>query len=214
MSDTLKTLIGCLLLVALGSAALDWQDTVDQLRQESQTSTRQRQRLENQTQTTDWVVLSQQAQQAQNAWLDRLVEVETTGVFRAIAMERMADLCKSLDIPCQVGAEGEKILTPLQGAPKPTVTANNASKDSAGAGGPAHSVPGLVSATVRVSLPVSSPGLQQLITEIETGPLLRSIEKFSVRAGRVDIRVQNYGMLQAAKQPLQAASAQNNEVKP
>lgn len=189
MSDTLKALIGCLLLVMLGSAALDWQDTAERLRQESQTSAKLRQRLESQAPTVDWPTLAQQAQQAQNAWLDRLVEVETTGVFRAVAMERMADLCKSLDIPCQVGAEGEKVLTTAQ-------EKSNSDKASP------KTLPGIVSATVRVSLPVSSPKLHQLINDIEAGHDMRSIEKFTVRAGRVEIRVQHFGMLKTAMRQL------------
>ena len=185
MSDTLKTLMGCLVLVGLGVTALDWQDAVTQLEKESQTSQRMRQRIESQTRTVDWLVLEQQALQAQNAWLDRLIEVETTGVFRAVAMERMADVCKNLDIPCQVGAEGEKLLSTAQDKSK----TDNAS---------AQALPGVVSAIVRVSLPVSHPKLQQLITDIEKGHHLRSIDKFTVRAGRVEIRIQNYGMLKSA----------------
>jgi hypothetical protein len=199
MSDTLKTLLGCLLLVALGTAALDWQDTANQLQQESEASHRLRQRLENQARTADWPVLAQQAHEAQSAWLDRLVEVETTGVFRAVAMERMADLCKSVDVPCQVGAVGEKVLSTPQDPSQPANTAATAK--------PAPpSLPGLVSATVRLTFPVNSPGLHKLLTEIETGPILRSIDKFTVRAGRVEMLVQNYGMFKTAMDKLRASA--------
>jgi hypothetical protein len=199
MSDTLKTLLGCLLLVALGTAALDWQDTANQLQQESEASHRLRQRLENQARTADWPVLAQQAHEAQSAWLDRLVEVETTGVFRAVAMERMADLCKSVDVPCQVGAVGEKVLSTPQDPSQPANTAAT--------GKPAPpSLPGLVSATVRLTFPVNSPGLHKLLTEIETGPILRSIDKFTVRAGRVEMLVQNYGMFKTAMDKLRASA--------
>lgn len=199
MSDTLKTLLGCLLLVALGTAALDWQDTANQFQQESEASHRLRQRLEKQARTADWPVLAQQAHEAQSAWLDRLVEVETTGVFRAVAMERMADLCKSVDVPCQVGAVGEKVLSTPQDPSQPANTAATAK--------PAPpSLPGLVSATVRLTFPVNSPGLHKLLTEIETGPILRSIDKFTVRAGRVEMLVQNYGMFKTAMDKLRASA--------
>lgn len=201
MSDTLKTLLGCLLLVALGSAALDWQDTANRLQQESEASQRLRQRLENQARTADWSALAQQAQQAQSAWLDRLVEVDTTGVFRAVAMERMADLCKSVDVPCQVGAVGEKVLSTPQDSSKPANTAAGAATAKA-----AHNLPGLVSATVRLTFPVNSPGLHKLLTEIETGPILRSIDKFTVRAGRVEMQVQSYGMFKTAMDKLRASA--------
>jgi hypothetical protein len=212
MSDTLKKLLACLLLVALGSAALDWQDTATRLQQEAETSKRLRLRLENQTRTADWPTLAEQALQAQNAWIDRLVEVETTGVFRAVAMERLADLCKSIDVPCQVGAVGEKVLSNPQDKPKPTLA--NA-PDSAKIN--PTLLPGLVSATVRLTFPVNSPGLHKLLTEIETGPILRSIDKFTVRAGRVEILVQNYGIFKndAAKLRTPSNQAQSyKEVQP
>ena len=202
MSDTLKTLLGCLLLVALGTAALDWQDTANRLQQESQASQRLRQRLENQTRSADWPALAQQAHQAQNAWLDRLVEVDTTGVFRAVAMERMADLCKSVDVPCQVGAIGEKVLAASQEPGKTGNTANSAANAKA-----PPNLPGLVSATVRLTFPVNSPGLHKLLNEIETGPILRSIDKFTVRAGRVEMHVQSYGMFKTAMDKLRASAA-------
>jgi hypothetical protein len=212
MSDTLKKLLASLLLVALGSAALDWQDNAARLQQEAETSKRLRQRLENQTRTADWSVLAEQALQAQNAWLDRLVEVETTGVFRAVAMERLAELCKSIDVPCQVGAVGEKVLSNPQDKPKP-ILANV--PDSAKTN--PTLLPGLVSATVRLTFPVNSPGLHKLLTEIETGPILRSIDKFTVRAGRVEILVQSYGIFKTAAAKLRhpQSQAQNHkEVQP
>jgi hypothetical protein len=190
MSATLKTLLGWLILVALGSLALDWQETARQRQQESEASSRVRQRLESQTRDLDWSAMALQASQAQDAWLDRLVAVESTGVFRAVAMERMADLCKSLDVPCQVGAVGEKVLS------SPT--------DKTNPGAPAKALPGMISATVRVTFPVSNPGLHALLTEIETGTVLRSIDKFTVRAGRVEMLVQNFGMDQTALDKLRA----------
>ncbi len=212
MSDTLKKLLGCLLLVAIGSAALDWQDTATRLQQEAEASHRLRQRLENQARTADWTALAEQALQAQNAWLDRLVEVETTGVFRAIAMERLADLCKSIDVPCQVGAVGEKVLSNPQDKPKPALAnAPDSAKTTP------TLLPGLVSATVRLTFPVNSAGLHKLLTEIETGPILRSIDKFTVRAGRVEILVQNYGIFKTAAAKLRSADTQaksHKEVQP
>lgn len=193
MTRNLKILLGWMALVALGSLALEWQETLQQLKQETEGSNRMRARFESHAQAVDWQALSVQARQAQDAWLDRLVAVESTGVFRAVAMERMADLCKSLDIPCQVGAVGEKVLsTPVE---------------NANSGASANALPGMVSATVRVTFPVNNQGLQALLKEIETGAVMRSIDKLTVRSGRVEILVQSYGIDQAALIKLRALSA-------
>lgn len=196
MSRNLKTLLGWLLVVAGILLVLDWQDAAEQLRQESETSTRLRQRLEQQTRAVDWRVMARTAQDAQDAWLDRLVEVETTGVFRAVAMERMADLCKGLDVVCQVGAVGEKVFNESVGktaAGQPDITR-------------APELPGLVSATVNVTLPLTSPGLHPLLTEIEKGHVLRSIDRLTVRSARVDLVVQNYGMFMPQLKRLRQAA--------
>ena len=203
MSTSLKTLLGWLLLVAATLWVLDWHDHLATLQQESLTSDRLRQRLDTPSRTTDWAPLLTTAREAQNAWLDRLVEVDTTGVFRAVAMERMADLCKSVEVPCQIGATGEKILNaPAAGLTGPS-QANNSTTTQRGPAGPSE-LPGLVSATVKVTVPLTAPRLQALIHAIETGPTLRSIDRFTVRASRVEITVQTYGMLSPQMQQLRA----------
>ena len=88
MSSNLKTLLGWLLVVAGILLVLDWQDTAEQLRQESETSTRLRQRLEQQTREVDWRAVARTAQDAQGAWLDRLVEVRRTERLEAALRER------------------------------------------------------------------------------------------------------------------------------
>jgi hypothetical protein len=203
MSTSLKTLLGWLLLVAATLWVLDWQDQLVTLQQESQTSDRLRQRLEAPARTTNWVEQASNAREAQNAWLDRLVEVDTTGVFRAVAMERLADLCISLEVPCQVGATGEKILNaPDTGRTGPG-QASSSNTAQRGQASPTE-LPGLVSATVKVTVPLNNPRLQALIHAIETGHTLRSIDRFSVRASRVEMTVQTYGMLSPQMQQLRA----------
>jgi hypothetical protein len=209
MSTSLKTLLGWLLLVAATLWVLDWQDQLVTLQQESQTSDRLRQRLEAPARTTNWVEQASTAREAQNAWLDRLVEVDTTGVFRAVAMERLADLCTSLEVPCQVGATGEKILNaPDTGRTGPgqasTSTSSSSSNTTQRGQAGSTELPGLVSATVKVTVPLNNPRLQALIHAIETGPTLRSIDRFSVRASRVEMTVQTYGMLSPQMQQLRA----------
>jgi hypothetical protein len=206
MSASLKTLLGWLLLVAATLWVLDWQDQLATLQQESQTSDRLRQRLDTPARQTDWIEQASTAREAQNAWLDRLVEVDTTGVFRAVAMERLADLCRSVEVPCQVGATGEKILSapPEAGrAGANQASANNNASAQRGAASPAE-LPGLVSATVKMTVPLTTPRLQALIHAIETGHILRSIDRLTVRASRVEITVQTYGMLSPQMQQLRA----------
>jgi hypothetical protein len=183
MNSTLKSLLGWILVLAAATYVMDWYDAADQLRQESETSERLRQRTESQTRAVDWHATAETARDAQNAWLDRLVPIEATGVFRAVAMERMADLCTSIGVPCQVGAEGEKVIS----APNKAGAMNAEVSDGA-------ALPGLTSATVRVALPTTSAKLRDLIAELESGNDLRSIDKFSQRGARIELTVQTYGM--------------------
>lgn len=169
MSPTIKTLAGWVLVVLAVGWLLDWQDALQPLRQETANTARLQQREQAPASAIDWVALEKTASHAHAAWLDQLVEVPTTGVFRAIAMERMAELCQSLDIPCQVGATGEKVLE----------------------------LKGLVSATVRVALPLNHPRLHDLLAAIEAGPPLRSIDRLTARSGQVEMHVQTYGILSA-----------------
>ena len=169
MTPTIKTLIGWVMVVLAVSSLLDWQDRLQLLHDEVASSARLQQRLQSSSSAVDWPKLESAAKLAHAAWLDQLVEVPSTGVFRAIAMERMADLCQGLGVPCQVGATGEKVLQ----------------REA------------LVSASVRITFPLNQPRLYDLLAAIETGPPLRSIDRLTVRSGQVEVHVQTYGILSA-----------------
>lgn len=204
MNSSLRWLIWLALLIGGWSITLDWQDELEKLRPERERLERLRQREENAISAIDWEQLSHQAAKAQLAWLNRLPEVSQMGVFRAEAMETMADLCKRLEAPCQVAAMGE---TSSSRVPPP----GNASRP----GSPATPTEpqGLVSTSVRVTTGLGDK-LMPLLQEIENGPVLRKVEKFTVRSGRADFVVKTFGLdQQSATATRSAAERQSAEPK-
>ena len=204
MNSSLRWLIWLALLIGGWSVTLDWQDELEKIRPERERLERLRQREETAISAIDWAQLSHQAAKAQLAWLNRLPEVSQMGVFRAEAMETMADLCKRLEAPCQVAAMGE---TSSSRVPPP----GNASRP----GSP--TIPtepqGLVSTSVRVTTGLGDK-LMPLLQEIENGPVLRKVEKFTVRSGRADFVVKTFGLdQQSATTTRSAAERQSTERK-
>ncbi|NMM77914.1 hypothetical protein B2J89_14625 [Acidovorax sp. SRB_24] len=118
------------------------------------------------------------------------------GVFRAEAMEAMADLCKRLEASCQVAAMGETSTSRIQ-AP-----GNNA---QSGGSTDAKELQGLVSTSVRVTTSLGNK-LIPLLREIEGGPVLRKVEKFTVRSGRADFVVKTFGLDSQTATVLRAAA--------
>ena len=93
MNSSLRWLIWLALLIGGWSVTLDWQDELEKIRPERERLERLRQREETAISAIDWAQLSNEAGKAQLAWLNRLPEVSPMGVFRAEALEAMADLC-------------------------------------------------------------------------------------------------------------------------
>lgn len=204
MNSSLRWLIWLALLIGGWSVTLDWQDELEKIRPERERLERLRQREETAISAIDWAQLSNEAGKAQLAWLNRLPEVSQMGVFRAEAMEAMADLCKRLDAPCQVAAMGE------------TSSSRNQTSGSATRSG-SRATPtepqGLVSTSVRVTTGLGDK-LMPLLQEIENGPVLRKVEKFTVRSGRADFVVKTFGLdQQSATATRSAAERQSAEPK-
>lgn len=219
MTPMLRRLIWAAALVGALSLVLGWSDEIEALRPERARVEQLRLREENAMRGLDWLALAKQSHEAQLAWLERLPEVGHLGVYRAEAMESMADLCKKLDAACRVAAMGESVEVPALAASG----AQGLGAQKGRQGGP---LVGLVSSSVRVSVGLPGNKLLPLLREIENGPVLRRVEKLTVRSGRADFVVKSYGMDGAAalavrrNVPVVAASqapggsAARSEVKP
>ena len=130
--------------------------------------------------------------------------VSQMGVFRAEAMETMADLCKRLDASCQVAAMGETSSSRIQ-------PQGNAARS--GSPVTAAEPQGLVTTSVRVTTGLGDK-LMPLLQEIENGSVLRKVEKFTVRSGRADFVVKTFGLdQQSATTTRNAAERQSTERK-
>ena len=184
MSPVLRWLIWLAVLVAGFSVTLDWQDELTKIRPERERMEQMRQREGSAMLAVDWTQALERAGQAQIAWKERLPEVTQMGVFRAEALEAMADLCSQLEARCQVSALGEK-------------TSSRAKSASANAKLGTHDamdVLGLVSTSVRLNVGLSGEKLASLLNGIERGAVLRKVEKFSVRGGQADMVVTTFGI--------------------
>lgn len=196
MKPSLRWLIWLALLVGGWSVTLDWQDELNKLRPERERIERSRQREKHAASAIDWESLSRQAGEAQLAWLNRLPAVSQMGVFRAEAMEAMADLCKRQEAACQVAAMGETSTSRVQ-AP-----GNN---PQAGSPSDAKEPQGMVSTSVRVTASLDNK-LMPLLRAVEEGPVLREVEKFTVRSGRADFIVKTFGLDSRTATVLKAAA--------
>lgn len=185
MTPVLRWLIWLVLLIVGYTVTLDWQAEITKLRPERAQIERQRRHEENTMLAINWVQEAKIARQAQLAWLDRLPEVAQMGVFRAEAMESMSDLCHRLSASCQVAAMGETSV----GLVRPT------SSTPGRTGVPASvSLPGLVGTSIRVTVNLSGDKLMPMLRNIETGLVLRKVEKFTVRGGRADMVIKTFGL--------------------
>jgi hypothetical protein len=181
MSATLKTLLAWALLLALVPLTLDLHDNLAQVREQAAQSDRMLERIQSRTTTTDWLEQAHIASQAELAWAEKLMPVTSPGVFRAQAIEHMADLCKNANIQCQISAQGEKT------NPTSATASPNANTP--------QTLSGLVGANVRIKAPANSHQLESLMDQIESGKYLIKIEKFTLRSGLVELTVQLYGQL-------------------
>jgi hypothetical protein len=181
MSATLKILLAWALLLGLVPLTLDLHDNLAQVRQQAEQSDRMLERIQSRTTTTDWFEQENKASQAELAWAAKLMPVNSPGVFRAQAIEHLADICKNANIQCQISAQGEKT--------NPTSSSSSANSNVP------QTLTGLIGANVRIKAPANNAQLESLISEIESGKYLIKIEKFTLRSGLVELTVQLYGQL-------------------
>ena len=205
MTASMRNLLWIAALIGFWSVALDWRDASEKLRPERERLEQLKSREQSAMTSVNWHRVAEEALIAQIAWLDRLPEVTRPGVFRAEAMESLADLCQQVEAPCQVAAMGETATastgntSPTQ--PPPTIRSGgglNTPQDT-------KDLPGLITTSVKISTNLG-PRLMQLLTVLEEGSTLRRIERFTVRSGRAEILVKVYGIDAGVSQALRQAA--------
>ena len=189
MTTNLRLLIWASILVGWGVLLLDWHDEVVKLRPERARLEQLRAKEQSALWNVDWKNALMDAKQAQADWLARLPKVEQTGVFRAQALESIADTCKQLSVACQVGALGENVVAASAG----NATTNSGPADASGLTG-LSGLSGLITTGVRVTVPLQDKNLELLIKTIENDTVLRRIDKAVARSARLTLDVQVYGL--------------------
>ncbi len=174
MTAPLRLLVWAALLVGWLVLLLDWHDEVVKLRPERVRLEQLRAKEQSALWNVDWPAAFRDAKQAQAQWLSRLPSIEQTGIFRAQALESISDLCRQLEVACQISALGENVSAPSKA-------------NSAG-------LSGLISTGVRVGLPSAESKLELLIKALESDTQLRRIEKISTSAGKMTMDVQIFGL--------------------
>ena len=179
MTSSFRLLLWAAVLVGWSVLVLDWRDDVIRLRPERVRVEQLRVREQSALLNVDWQERFKDAKAAQIEWLARLPQVKQIGVFRAQALESVADLCKQVDAQCQVSALGETITTPGK---------NNF-----------DGLSGVVAAGTRVVVPLQGRQLDFLLSLLENDVVLRRVDKVVVRSGRATLDVQNYGLLASGR---------------
>lgn len=173
-TPALGYLIWTALLVGWSVLTLDWRDEVIKMRPERARIEQLRAKEQAALWNVDWQGSLRDAQAAKVQWLARLPRVEQVGVFRAQALEGISDLCKQIEVACQVSALGENVGTPNKNNPE--------------------GLSGVITTGVRVSLPMQGNKLELMMKTLESDLVLRRIEKVTARTGRVTLEVQNFGL--------------------
>lgn len=200
MTSNLRMLIWVSVLVGWVVLLLDWHDEVVKLRPERARLEQLRAKEQSALWNVDWKSALKDAKLAQSEWLARLPKVEQTGVFRAQALESVADLCKQIGVVCQVGALGENVVAASPGGANSNSSPGTSPALSGGSSGSGSSgLSGLITTGVRVSVPLQDKNLEMLVNAIENGSVLRRIDKAVVRSTRLTLDVQVYGL--DARQP-------------
>jgi hypothetical protein len=199
-TPSLGYLIWIAVLLGWSVLTLDWRDEVIKMRPERVRIEQLRAKEQAALSNVDWQGSLRDAQAAKSQWLTRLPRVEQTGVFRAQALETISDMCKQIEVNCQVSSLGENIGIP--------------DKNSA------EGIAGVITTGVRVSLPLQGNKLELMMKTLENDVILRRIDKITARTGRVTLEVQNFGLdVRAAPSaiadaPGAAASASRREQLP
>lgn len=173
MTPNLRNLLWAAALLGWLVLLLDWRDEVIKLRPERVRLEQLRAKEQSALWNVNWKEELQNANIAKKLWLARIPVVEQTGVFRAQALESIGDLCKQIQAACQVGALGENLVPPGKTA--------------------SQGITGLVSTGVRVTVPLQDSKLELLLSVLESDTVLRRIDKFSTRAGRITLDIQVFG---------------------
>ena len=179
MTSSFRLLLWAAVLVGWSVLVLDWRDDVIRLRPERARVEQLRAREQSALLNVDWQERFKDAKAAQIEWLARLPQVKQIGVFRAQALESVADLCKQVDAQCQVSALGETI-----------TTFGKSNLDG---------LSGVVAAGTRVVVPLQGRQLDFLLSLLENDVVLRRVDKVVVRSGRATLDVQNYGLLASGR---------------
>ena len=196
MTPMLKWLIWAGALIVGWSVVLDWEAQVAVLLPERLRIAQLHAKEVEAIQGIPWSTQAAKAHDVQVAWLDRLKVVKQMGVFRAEAMEEMADVCGRLEAACQVAALGESVVNTDAGSRKgPRVV---------------FVIPGLVSTDVRITVGLPGNKLMLLLQEIENGDPIRKVEKLTVRSGRADFVVRTFGIESAAADAVLHTYLQSN----
>ena len=205
MTASMRNLLWIAALIGFWSVALDWRDASEKLRPERERLEQLKSREQSAMTSVNWQRVAEEALMAQIAWLDRLPEVTRPGVFRAEAMESLADLCQQVEAPCQVAAMGETA-TATSGSTSPSQP-TPAIRGGGGLNTPqdAKDVPGLVTTSVKISTNLG-PRLMPLLTALEEGSALRRVDRLTVRSGRAEILVKVYGIDAGVSQALRQAA--------
>jgi hypothetical protein len=176
MTSNLRLLIWAAVLIGWGALLLDWRDELVKLRPERVRLEQLRAKEQSTLWNVDWKASVQDAKLAQSQWLERLPKVEQTGVFRAQALEAIADLCRQIDAACQVSAMGERVSSP------------NLGKSNA------EGLSGVIATGVKVSLPLQDKKLELFMQSLENDTTLRRIDKLFAQSGRITLEVQSFGL--------------------
>lgn len=179
MTTNLRLLVWAAVLVGWSTLLLDWRDEVTKLRPERVRLEQLRAKEQSALWNVDWKAALTDAKLAQSEWLARLPKVEQTGVFRAQALESIADICKQINAACQISALGESVAAIPAGAAAKT--------NSLG-------LSGLITTGVRVSVPLQDKNLELLLKTLENDVILRRIDKAIARSARLTLDVQVYGL--------------------
>ncbi len=199
MSRTLQWLLwGVVLIIGL-DYLLGMRDGLRELTAERQTVERLRSREMGNTAGVDWKAEGDRARAARADWMSRLPVYSSRGLFNAGAMESMGAICEGLKLGCQVQLTDD---APTAGSNAAAAATSGTASGAAGAAGrqaadarKAGALPPMVSsARVKVSAPFQPESLRALVSRLESGDQLRTIDRVTVAGARMDLLVRVFAV--------------------
>jgi hypothetical protein len=188
MTPLLRDLIWAICIVLAAWLGLNMLDNNAKLRAELAQVRKVVERDTRQAQAVNWDDVDSRARQAQREWLTLLSAVESTGKFRAEAMESLSDLCQSVQATCRISSQGESIDTSVSPAQPSTSAATRTQALSNAA------LDGLVVAQSKMSVALQPGILAKVMPSLERGSNLRTVEKLSIRGVAIDMEIKSYGL--------------------